>query len=41
MIFQEPPDDCLKQIAENHPADVAPALWQEIKNFLEREWNGA
>ena len=41
MVFQEPPDDCLKQVAEHHPADVAPGLWQEIKTFLEREWTGA
>ena len=37
----EPPDDCLKQVVEHHPADVASGLWQEIKNFLEREWTGA
>ena len=37
MVFQELPDDCLKQVAEHHPADVAPGLWQEIKNFLEKD----
>lgn len=38
MVFQEAPDDCLKQVAEHHPADVAPGLWQEIKELLEREF---
>jgi len=41
MVFQESPDDCLKQVAEHHPADVAPGLWQEIKTLLERECLGA
>jgi protein-tyrosine phosphatase len=41
MVFQEPPDECLKQVVEHHPADVAPGLWQEIKSLLEREWTGA
>jgi len=37
MIFQESPDDCLKQVAEHHPADVAPGLWLQIKQFLDAE----
>jgi protein-tyrosine phosphatase len=41
MVFQEPPDDCLKQVAEHHPADVAPGFWQEIKELVERERLGA
>jgi protein-tyrosine phosphatase len=41
MVFQESPDVCLKQVAEHHPADVAPGLWQEIKTLLERECLGA
>ena len=28
------PDECLKQVAEHHPADVAPALWDEIKKVM-------
>jgi len=37
MVYQEPPDDCLKQVAEHHPADVAPGLWLEIRQFLDAE----
>lgn len=35
MVFQEAPDDCLKQVAEHHPADVTPGMWLEIKQFLD------
>ena len=41
MVFQEAPDNCLKQVAEHHPADVAPGFWQEIKTLLDRERLGA
>jgi protein-tyrosine phosphatase len=34
MVYQEEPDECLKQIAEHHPHDVVPALWSEVKSFL-------
>src|SRR5262249_6006731 len=34
MIYQEEPDDCLKQIAAHQPHDVVPALWSEVKSFL-------
>lgn len=37
LVYQEEPDACLKQVAEHHPADVLPGLWQEVKSFLESE----
>jgi protein-tyrosine phosphatase len=37
MVYQETPEDCLKQIAEHHPADVVPGLWVDVKRMLERQ----
>jgi protein-tyrosine phosphatase len=37
MVYQEEPDECLKQIAEHHPHDVLPGLWAEVKRFLEAD----
>jgi hypothetical protein len=37
MVYQESPDDCLKQVAEHHPADVVPGLWEEVKRLLDAE----
>lgn len=37
MVYQEKPDDCLKQIAEHQPHDVLPDLWSDIKSFLESD----
>jgi protein-tyrosine phosphatase len=37
MVFQEPPDECLKQITEHQPHDVLPTLWIEIKQLLESD----
>ena len=34
-VFQQPADECLKQVAEHFPADVAPALWDEVKKVVE------
>lgn len=34
MVYQESPDECLKKVAEHHPADVAPGLWNDIKTSL-------
>src|SRR5450631_1790454 len=31
LVFQQPADECLKEVAEHFPADVAPALWDEVK----------
>ena len=35
LVFQQPADECLKQVAEHFPADVAPALWEEVKKVVE------
>jgi len=37
MVYQETPDDCLKQVAGHFPADVAPAFWKDITDFLDGE----
>jgi len=31
----ETPDQCLKRVAEHHPADVLPGLWNELKGVLD------
>ena len=35
LVYQEPPEDCLKQVAAHHPSDVSPGLWSEIIAFLD------
>ena len=35
LIFKQSPDECLKQVAEHFPADVAPGFWEEVKSGLE------
>lgn len=37
MVFQETPEDCLKQVAEHHPTDVVPGLWAEVKALLDAD----
>lgn len=32
----ESADTCLKRVAEHHPADVAPGLWNEVTRLLAR-----
>ena len=34
---RQEPDECLKQVAEHHPADVLPGLWAEVKRVLTAE----
>lgn len=31
VVLKETPDECLRQVCERHPADVSPALWDEVK----------
>jgi protein-tyrosine phosphatase len=34
-LFQrQPPQECLRRLAEQHPADVAPALWDDLVQLL-------
>jgi hypothetical protein len=33
-VQRETPDACLKRVAEHHPADVAPGLWEEVTRLL-------
>jgi protein-tyrosine phosphatase len=30
----QPPDDCLRLVAEGRPSDVTPGLWNEVKEVL-------
>ncbi len=34
QVYRETADDCLKRVAEHHPADVAPGLWGEVTSLL-------
>jgi protein-tyrosine phosphatase len=31
-VFQKPPAECLKEVTEHCPADVSPALWDDINS---------
>lgn len=35
LVFVQSPDECLKLVAEHSRADVAPAMWEEIKKVME------
>ena len=35
LVFQQSADECLKEVAEHSPADVAPAMWEEVKKVVE------
>jgi len=37
VVFQKSADECLKGVAEHFPADVAPALWDEVKMLWKLE----
>jgi protein-tyrosine phosphatase len=37
VVFRRPADECLKEVAENFPADVSPALWDEVKMLWKLE----
>jgi hypothetical protein len=34
QVYHEAPDACLKRVAEHHPADVAPGLWEEVTSLM-------
>jgi hypothetical protein len=34
LALRQDPDECLKRVAEHHPADVLPGLWEEVKDVL-------
>lgn len=36
-IYQEKPEECLKQIAEHQPHDVTPGFWNQVKSLLESD----
>ncbi len=35
FVFQEPPQEALKQVAAHHTTDVSPGLWAEVKGLLD------
>jgi hypothetical protein len=39
IVHQESPDDWLKRIAEHHPSDVSPGLWNELRSVLEGQFS--
>jgi protein-tyrosine phosphatase len=34
--YDKPPDACLAEVLQHHPADVSPALWQIVLTVLQR-----
>lgn len=36
-VEQMPLEECLRFVAESHPADVSPGLWAEVRNALEED----
>jgi hypothetical protein len=34
LLSRQSPGDCLRRLAEEHPCDVAPALWDDIVQVL-------
>jgi len=37
MVYQDTPDECLKQIAQHRPHDVLPGLWEDVKQCVEAD----
>ena len=35
VVFQQSPNECLKQVAEHFTADVVPGWWNEVKRIVE------
>jgi hypothetical protein len=35
LIYQEPPGECLKRVAQHCHSDVSPGLWSEIASYLD------
>ena len=35
MVYQKPPEDCLKHVVGDRPVDVAPGLWGDVKAILD------
>jgi predicted protein tyrosine phosphatase len=35
LAIHKSPEDCLHDVASQHPADVSPGLWDEVKAVLE------
>ena len=37
LALQKSPESCLQDVASQHPTDVSPGLWEEVKGVLERK----
>src|SRR5262249_34823264 len=35
MVYQDSPEDCLKQVAGDQPVDVTPGLWTAVKAIVD------
>ena len=34
LFLRQPPEECLRRLTEQHPSDVAPALWDDVLQVL-------
>jgi protein-tyrosine phosphatase len=39
IVYQENADECLKRLAEHHPSDVMPGLWNDLKTVLQTQFS--
>ena len=37
VAFRENPEDCLRRVVSQHPSDVSPGFWDEVKVVLDRK----
>jgi hypothetical protein len=37
LALQKSPESCLQDVASQHPTDVSPGLWEEVKCVLEKK----
>jgi protein-tyrosine phosphatase len=35
LVYQEPPEECLKQIAQQHRTDISPGLWNQLVGLID------
>jgi hypothetical protein len=37
VAFRKNPEDCLRRVVSQHPSDVSPGFWDEVKVVLDRK----
>jgi protein-tyrosine phosphatase len=35
LVYQEPPEECLKQVGHQHRTDVSPGLWNQLVDLVD------